>query len=64
MPSEQATAREVRVVRDVVRWLRDQGTQCVVRGWPDRNPDAWPTTLTVEAVLAIGEDGGRTGRWT
>jgi hypothetical protein len=57
MPSEQATAREVRVVRDVVRWLRDQGAECVIRAWPDRNPHGWPTTLTVEAVLAIGEAG-------
>ena len=57
MPSEQAVAREVRLVGDIVHWLRDPGVRCVVRGWPDRNPDAWPKNLTVEAVLAIGEKG-------
>jgi hypothetical protein len=32
----------------------------VVRGRPDRNPDAWPKNLTVEGVLAIGEEGETT----
>lgn len=54
MPTPQAVAREARLVKDVARWLHDQGKPCTIAGWPDRDPGQWPNDLTVEAVLAIG----------
>jgi len=59
MPSNQAVAREVQLVKAVARWLREQGTPCTVLGWPDREPDPWPAGLTVEAVLAVGADAAK-----
>lgn len=59
MPSDQAVAREARLVRNLANWLRSQGKQCTVAGWPDRDPGPWPTGLTVEAVLAVGPDGAQ-----
>jgi hypothetical protein len=59
MPSDQAVAREARLVRNLANWLRSQGKQCTVAGWPDRDPSPWPAGLTVEAVLAVGPDGAQ-----
>jgi len=59
MPTDQATAREARLVKAVAKWLRDQGTPCTIAGWPDRDPGKWPNGLTVEAVLAIGPAGAQ-----
>ena len=59
MPSDQAVAREARLVRNLANWLRSQGKQCTVAGWPDRDPGPWPAGLTVEAVLAVGPDGAQ-----
>ena len=59
MPSYQAVAREARLVRNLANWLRSQGKQCTVAGWPDRDPSPWPAGLTVEAVLAVGPDGAQ-----
>src|ERR1700722_6076593 len=56
MPSDQAVAREARLVRNLVSWLRSLGKPCAVVGWPDRDPGPWPAGLTVEAVLAVGPD--------
>jgi hypothetical protein len=60
MPSQSAVRREAQLVNQVVRWLQDQGVPCAVRGWPDRVRDAWPKDLTVEAMLAFGQDPNTT----
>jgi len=54
MPGDQAVAREARLVKQVVRWLRTQGIESSIHGWPDRNRGAWDERLTVEAVLTLG----------
>jgi hypothetical protein len=59
MPSDQAVAREARLVKNLANWLRSQGKPCTVLGWPDRDPGSWPGGLTVEAVLVVGPDGAQ-----
>jgi hypothetical protein len=54
MPGDQAVAREARLVKQVVRWLRTQGIESSIHGWPDRNRGVWDERLTVEAVLTLG----------
>jgi hypothetical protein len=56
MPTDQAAAREVRLIKAVAAWVRAQGSPCHIQGWPDREPASWPSGLTTEAVLAIGDE--------